>query len=55
MSVIRNISVVSSAFCLAVVLSMTVMASSSPSVALAARDAGNMSFCLSWKVLARNR
>ena len=40
MSYIRNISAAPVAFCLAVVLSMTVVASFSPSVALAARDAG---------------
>ena len=42
MSVIRNISVASVACCLAVVLGMTTVASSSPSLASAARDAGNI-------------
>ena len=42
MSVIRNISVASVACCLAVVLGMTAVASSSPSFASAAREAGNI-------------
>ena len=42
MSLIRNISTVPVAFCLAVVLSITVVASSSSSVALAARGAGDI-------------
>ena len=43
MSVIRNKSVAVVAYCLAAVLSITVAASSSPSVALAARDAAGTS------------